>query len=1177
VLLASLFAISVSRPPPQPIQNPEVPSQSLKFTENKGQWDPKAKFMAQQGGLDMWVTATGITYDWHGQDAEKKPSRDAVSVVFEGATGLGKAKGIHQLPCLNNFYLGKTRATNVRSFEKAVVEDIYKGIDLVTYFDEQEKRPRYDLIVHPGADPDQIRMRYTGAKDFKVTKDGAVAYRTKFGKVEEQRQMAYQKSEVGPDFHFFPTQRMNQDGTVGFDVTGYKKDRTLVIDPLLWATYIGDPTGSSVLASASDAAGNLYVAGRTLGTNFPVTSQDTTGGSGQFSMFVAKFSPTGTNLYCTVYGGSGTDDPTKIKADDAGNAYVVGYTNSGDLPVTNGSVPDPANFQTDFLSKFDGAGGLAYGMYLNDPDDSQRPFPIDLAVRGDHSVTALCVGYDDDIGGPMPVTFQVGSDGTHSGAFRHLDLLSLSPTGLALDADGNAFIAGSIWRSFFPLPSGYQTVDGNANSSNQYDVSCVLIKLNPTLDTLLAGTYLGGIGYFQTFGVAVNSTGEPYVTGQVQDSFDTDIVSGQYLNNTYPTTPGALNLVSISGMPGIFVSHFSNDLTQLKNACLFEQGWINARPILLLDNDCPVLLSFLVPGFPPPLTWDYYSGSYQNSFLARLSPDLSTELYGSCIGRSSQNSFQLAIGGGNYYLTGRAGADNEPTTSNSFESVFNDAIAIGFIEAFTPSTSPGIQRIATDRGATPSVGGGSGKQINVNVYFAEPAGAQISLTAPLNSGVYVNGKALTDSFTVSGLVHVATFAVSADDVSAPTPVTLIASDGTSSLPVTITIQPFVKTLVVRPASLGSNQSFTAYVYPYEAPTTDQTVKFASSPASYLAASAPLTIPAGTSGPTTVTLQTGAFDNSLKGTITAIHATGVSSASTSVAFVGTVVTALGFLSPVVIGDGSTTLGVHFNLPAKQDETYTFTSGMPTLASDVNVFLPMGSTSGVGTVTTNQVFSAASVVQVNYTATISGVKKSVALKVIPNSVSNLFAAGSVVEGDPIPITANLAAPTTASQQFRITTNYPTSVPALSVANAAGSPIISANVPTLNAALTAPRMATLSFQWVNPLGVASGPIKTAAVTIVPLLTSVTLSSLSVKGGLDITGTMNLAEANNTSSPSFTVTSNSPLAFFDSPAVTTGYATSVPFTIHTKPVTKNTTVVISLPTPLGYKTRSFNLVLMP
>jgi len=1175
VLLATLIAISVSRPPPKPIQIPELPSQSLKFTENKGQWDPKAKFMAQQGGLDMWVTNTGITYDWHGQDAEKKPSRDAVSVVFEGATGLGQAKGVHQLPGLNNYYLGKTRATNVRSFDKAIVEDIYKGIDLVTYFDEEEKRPRYDLIVHPGADPNQIRMRYTGAKDFKVTKDGAVTYKTKFGKVEEQRQMAYQKSEAGPDFHFFPTQKLNQDGTVGFDVTGYKKDRTLVIDPLVWATYIGDPSGSNVKTDASDSAGNLYVVGRTFGENFPATNQ--IGPADFFPMFVAKFSPTGTNLYCTVYTGSGSDLAMKIKADDAGNAYLFGYTNSGDLPVTNGSLPDPANGQTDFLAKFDGAGSLAYGMYLNDPDDPFRAFPIDLAIRSDHSVIALSTGTDSDIGGPIPVTFQVDSDGSYLGSILHTDLPSLTPSGFAFDADGNVFMSGSIWRSFFPLPSGYETVDGNATSSNQDNESCVLIKLNPTLDTILAGTYLGGIGNFLTYGVVTNSTGEPYVVGQVQDNGDTDSVSGLYLNNTYPTTPGALNLATISGTQAVFISHFSNDLTQLKNACLFEQGGINVRPILLLDNDCPVLLSPLVLGFFPPLTWDYYSGSYQNSFLARLSPDLSTELYGSCIGRSSQVLLQLAIGGGNYYLTGRIGAGDEPTTSNSFQAVFNDGSVMGFIEAFTPSTTPGLQRIATDRGATPSVGGGSGKQINVNVYFAEPNGAQISLTAPLNSGAYVNGKALTDSFTVSGPVHVATFAVSADDVTVATPVTLIASDGTSSLPVTITIQPFMKTFVVRPASLGSNQSFTAYVYPYEAPTTDQTVKFGSSPASYLAASAPLTIPAGTSGPITVTLQTGAFDTSLTGTITAIHATGVSSASTSVAFVGSVVTSLGFLSPVVAGEQSTSLGVNFNLAAKQDETYTFTSGTPTVAPDVTVFLPMGSTSGVGPVTGNQVFSAASPVQVNYTATISGVKKSVALKVIPNSLSGFSATGTVVEGDSISVSALLANPTTASQPFRVSTNYPTSVPALSVASAAGSNTISANVPTFNAALTAPRTATLSLQWVNPLGVASGPIKTANVTIVPLLTSVTLSSLSVKGGLDLTGTMTLVEANNTASPSFTVTSNNVAAFLDSPTVTTGSATSILFTIHTKPVTKNTAVVISLPTPLGYKTRAFNVVLTP
>src|SRR5262249_37799608 len=137
-----------------------------------------------------------------------------VDMEFVGATGQGKPMGIGLAPGVANYYTKKKPVVGARAFRAAEIQDLYPGIDLVAYFDPNEHRPRYDPIVHPGANPDQIKIRYNGAKGVRVDNQGQVRYHTSLGDVCERRQMAYQKNEKGADYRFFPRQRMNDDGTV---------------------------------------------------------------------------------------------------------------------------------------------------------------------------------------------------------------------------------------------------------------------------------------------------------------------------------------------------------------------------------------------------------------------------------------------------------------------------------------------------------------------------------------------------------------------------------------------------------------------------------------------------------------------------------------------------------------------------------------------------------------------------------------------------------------------------------------------------------------------------------------------------------------------------------------------------------------------------------------------------
>src|SRR5580698_802770 len=108
---------------------------------------------------------------------------------------------------------------------------------------------------------------------------------------------------------------------------------------LIYSTYLGGSGTDGGSRIAIDTGGNAYVAGTTSSANFPVTPgafQSSYGGGGD--AFVAKLNPAGSALaYSTYLGGSSTDGGGGITVDSAGNAYVVGWTESTDFLVTAGA------------------------------------------------------------------------------------------------------------------------------------------------------------------------------------------------------------------------------------------------------------------------------------------------------------------------------------------------------------------------------------------------------------------------------------------------------------------------------------------------------------------------------------------------------------------------------------------------------------------------------------------------------------------------------------------------------------------------------------------------------------------------------------------------------------------------------------------------------------------------
>ncbi len=308
-------------------------SQSQCFIENKGQWDSRAQFLAQSGGIDSWITDEGVVYDFHKfipaqqlQPSTLNPLRSknkgtrigqVVKMSFANArpaqiTATGELRG------KLNYFIGNDRsqwATDVRRFSEAKSQEIYDGI-AVRYYVESGA-PRYDLIVKPGADPSQVQMKLEGADGARVLPNGNLEIRTQLGTVEERGLTAYQ--ETGNGKTRVPC-RMTMDGnTLRFDAGGYDVTKPLIIDPLLFSTFLGGNTDDQCNAVALDSADNVAVAGLTTSTNFPTT----TGAyqshlPGQGCGFVAKLSSDGRFLLFGTYLGGNSVQFGRVQRHRAG-------------------------------------------------------------------------------------------------------------------------------------------------------------------------------------------------------------------------------------------------------------------------------------------------------------------------------------------------------------------------------------------------------------------------------------------------------------------------------------------------------------------------------------------------------------------------------------------------------------------------------------------------------------------------------------------------------------------------------------------------------------------------------------------------------------------------------------------------------------------------------------------
>jgi len=347
---------------------------------------------------------------------------------------------------------------------------------------------------------------------------------------------------------------------------------------LLSSTLIGGNSGNYSSSLAIDTSGNVYVTGITGSYDYPTTAGAyDTSFNGGYDVFVSKLSGNLSILLSSTFiGGSneGTDDAYSLSIDTSGNVYITGYTHSSDYPTTAGA------YDISFNGAFGGGGADAFVSRLSGDlstllastfiggDGHDFPSSLSIDTSGIIYVTGSTQFYTVRERDPNWIGYPTTAgayDTTYNGFYDVFvsrlsgDLSTLlastflggsstaysdGASSLAIDTSGNVYVTGNTGSYDYPTTTGaYDT------SQNGY-ADVFVSRLSSDLSTLLASTFIGGGDSEGAISLAIDASGNVYVTGGTNSS-------------DYPTTVGAYDTsINYSTYPGdIFISKLDANLS----------------------------------------------------------------------------------------------------------------------------------------------------------------------------------------------------------------------------------------------------------------------------------------------------------------------------------------------------------------------------------------------------------------------------------------------------------------------------------------------------------------------------------------------------------------------------------------------------------------------------------------
>lgn len=719
ILLNAQLLFSVNLIPNQKMATNQQPKISTSFLQNQGQWNPDAKYLYNTSGLDFWICKDAFYIDKHIMSVKSnsdnwllgsKESEYSKLIIKKGTVIkfelIGANNDIEYLAdraitSKTNFMLGNNpdnRITNIGSFSKLSRHDIYPGIDIQLTIENE--MPRYDFIVHPGADIKKIKLSFSGQNHLKLSNQSdRIELKTKYGTVYTGKLFAYQ--EIGGRTNQVDCKFVKHNKYVGFKLGDYDKNYPLIIDPKVYSSYFGGSGDDEITSSVLDNDNNLIVCGWTNSTDLKTTpgTYDTTYNNSK-DIFVAKYSlstPDKVNIFTTYLGGGLDDIAYGIDVDPNGNIYVTGESSSTNYPTQSGVSTMPIGKRDIILTKLNPDGSkIIYSTYIGGENDD---YAYAISV-GESGAAYICGGTSSN-SFPKTTSYDIDGNKGREEAF----VLKLSPSGSTIGYAALLTTTGLEHGTAIAADESQSTVIMCGITDNSRFYTVPNSGANRVWDRYYNGSIDGFITKFGTSGafcefagfyggpmddyinaVCLESDGSFYISGKTNSTIAAENPTSEA--TSFPLSSNAYAPKYKGGSSDAFLAKFDKKCNSLLLSTYFGGvGDDSFTSIVKNKLRNSVYLTGYTSSSDYPIVNDQTNPkpSATDAMITEIN-SIGTEVY-----------FSTVFGGGNIdignkiildnfsdlYVTGSTTSKNFPVTQNGLQGTFGGGTKDGFIYKYT--------------------------------------------------------------------------------------------------------------------------------------------------------------------------------------------------------------------------------------------------------------------------------------------------------------------------------------------------------------------------------------------------------------------------------------------------------------------------------------------------------------
>lgn len=622
----------------------------LKFIENKGQWDKSIDFKCSVPGGTAFFSERSIAYTFEQQEDNNtlnphyRPpviNRHNLIIDFvkaQKATISGHSKWSGKWNYLRGNDHSKWK-TGIESFQQITYDQLYEGISMEVL--QKRDHLKFQFIVSPQADPQEIGMQYKGAQKIELAHD-QLYVRTSVNALIEKKPFAYQI--INGTQVQIPCAFKLQRTTVSFELGYYDESLPLIIDPdLIFSTYSGSPTDNWGNTTCPDKYGNTIVGGtiffESTSNQFPTTSGafQTDFQGRDTDILIFKLDSTGQNLmFATYFGGNNSEIPTSFVVDEQTNELIIlATTSSSDYPMVSSSYD--ANFK----------GGPSLTDFLNCSVE-----PLVGAYDFSNGTDLVISRLNEDGSVLKGSTYLGGTD--NDGIIYQLDPLTNNygdqlRGDVILDNEGNICIASNTHSSDFTPQNGFQSTYGGGTTDG------LVAKFSPNLSTLIFSSFLGGGSDDACFSIKADSNNDLYIAGGSKST-------------NFPTTTNAFDPIN-NGDVDAFVTHISADGTSIIESTFAGTPDFDQAYFMDIGPDEHIYLFGQTKG-EYPVTANKHHNTNAGQFIHKLNKNLQSEIWSTVIGSNNSTVLPnisptafLVNDCGLILLSGWGGHVNRTTTS----------------------------------------------------------------------------------------------------------------------------------------------------------------------------------------------------------------------------------------------------------------------------------------------------------------------------------------------------------------------------------------------------------------------------------------------------------------------------------------------------------------------------------